>query len=82
MTIQTLQLNLPATLYQQVKQRAGKTNRTVEAEVIAAVEALLTNDEDLVGIPQEIAEELAQLPFLDDAHLWQAVRQIAPAEKK
>jgi hypothetical protein len=81
MTMQTLQLNLPNELYQQVKQRAGKTNRTVEAEVIGAVEALLAADDDQVGLPPDVAEEIAQLPFLDDAHLWQAARQLAPPEK-
>lgn len=81
MTMQTLQLNLPNELYQQVKQRAGKTNRTVEAEVIIAVEALLAAGDDPLGLPPDVAEEIAQLPFLEDAHLWQAARQLAPPEK-
>jgi len=78
--MQTLQLELTNDLYQQVKQRAGKTNRTVEAEVIAAVEALLATDDAHLGLSPELAEELAQLPFLDDAHLWQAARQLAITE--
>jgi len=82
MTMQTLQVNLTNDLYQQVRQHANKTNRSVEAEVIAAVEAFLATKSDAqVELPLALAEELAQLPFLDDAHLWQAARQIAPPEK-
>jgi len=79
--MQTLQLQLTNDLYQQVKQHAGKTNRTVEAEVIAAVEAFLGSNDAQFGLPLALAEEIAQLPFLDDAHLWQAARQVAPLEK-
>lgn len=79
--MQTLELTLSNELYQQVKQRAGQANRTVEAEVIAAVEALLAPDNLSDELLPTLAEEIAQLPFLDDDHLWQAARQIAPAEK-
>lgn len=79
--MQTLELTLSNELYQQVKQRAGQANRTVEAEVIAAVEALLATDNLAVELPPTLAEEIAQLPFLDNDHLWQAARQVAPAEK-
>ncbi len=79
--MQGLYLNLTDTLYQGVKARASKTNSTVEAEVIGAVEALLASDEPDLSLSQMIAEELAQLSFLDDAHLWQAASQVAPAEK-
>ncbi len=81
MTMQTLQLELSNELYQQVKQHAGKTNRTVEAEVIAAVEVFLTTTDAPAWLPFALAEEIAQLPFLDDAHLWQAARQVALLEK-
>ncbi len=79
--MQTLELTLTNELYQQVKQRAVQTNRTVQAEVIAAVEALLATDNLAVELPPTLAEEIAQLPFLDNDHLWQAARQVAPAEK-
>lgn len=79
--MQTLELTLSNELYQQVKQRAVQTNRTVEAEVIAAVEALLTPDNLSGELSPTLAEEIAQLPFLDNDHLWQAARQVAPAEK-
>ena len=79
--MQTLELTLTNELYQQVKQRAGQTNRTIQAEVIAAVEALLAPDNLSGELPPTLAEEIAQLPFLDNYHLWQAARQVAPAEK-
>lgn len=79
--MQTLELTLTNELYQQVKQRAVQTNRTVQAEVIAAVEALLATDNLAVELPPTLAEEIAQLPFLDNDHLWQAARKVAPAEK-
>lgn len=79
--MQTLEVTLTNELYQQVKERAGQTNRTVEAEVVAAVEALLAGEDGQVGLSQPLAEELAQLAFLDDTHLWQAARQVAAMEK-
>ena len=79
--MQTFEVTLTNELYQQVKQRAGQANRTVEAEVVAAVEALLAADTGEVGLPQPLAEELAQLAFLDDTHLWQVARQVASREK-
>ncbi|MCB0185149.1 MAG: hypothetical protein KDE31_12835 [Caldilineaceae bacterium] len=41
---------------------------------------MITND-SRHGLPLPLAAELAQLPFLDDTHLWQAARQVAPIEK-
>lgn len=79
--MQTLEVTLTNELYQQVKQRAGQANRTVEAEVVAVVEALLAGEDGQISLPLPLAEELAQLAFLDDTHLWQAARQVAAMEK-
>ncbi|HRW11469.1 MAG TPA: hypothetical protein P5121_40505, partial [Caldilineaceae bacterium] len=42
---------------------------------------MMTTDDFRQGLPLSLAGELAQLPFLDDTHLWQAARQVAPVEK-
>jgi len=67
--MQTFEVTLRDDLYEQVKQRADQTNRDIVTEVIAAVEVLLATDGRFVGLPLDLAEELAQLPFLDNAHL-------------
>ncbi len=70
-----LQVNvsLPESLYRRVQQRAKEMNRSV-ADALAA-------DDAWVGIPTGIATEVAQLRFLDDAHLWRAAQLTVPPEK-
>ncbi len=41
----------------------------------------MTTDDFRQGLPLPLAEELAQLSFLNDTQLWQAACQVAPAEK-
>lgn len=37
MSVQSVTLNRPDVLYQQVKRRAEQTNRTIEAELLAGI---------------------------------------------
>ena len=81
MTLRTVTLRLPTRLYQQIKQRAYETRRSVEDELVSTVRTSLIATDDLVGIHPDIATGMAQLTFLDDHHLWRAAQQVVPLEK-
>jgi hypothetical protein len=81
MTTQTVSINLAEELYRQVQQRAKRRNRSVADELAVVVEDALSAGDAWVGIPGDIAAEVAQLRHLDDDHLWRAARMKMPAEK-
>lgn len=80
MTVQTVTLRLPARTYRQAQQRTRVTHRSVEEELVAAVENGLSISDALTGIPHNIAEEMAQLAFLDNEHLWRAAQLVVPLD--
>lgn len=71
MIVQTVTVHLPDELYQKVKQRAVRMQRSVEDELVAVVAEALPTIDDL---PVDITESLKQLVFLTDDELWQAAR--------
>ncbi len=75
MALQTVTVHLPEILYQKIAQRAQQTQRSVEDELVEAVEAGLPVVGDL---PAEVADEIAQLAFLTDDELWQAAESTLP----
>jgi hypothetical protein len=76
--MQTLTLNVPGLLYDRLKHRAERSNRTVEDETIDLLVALMPAADDL---PAELAEALTHLSLLDDASLRQAARaHLAPED--
>lgn len=85
MALETITLRFPSLLYKQVNQRASKKKRTIEDEVIALVEKAFARQEsrndDLLDVPLQIAEQMRQLTFLDNHHLWQAAQRVVPEEK-
>lgn len=68
---QRVTVQLPATLYRQVQDRARRLHRSVEGEVVALLAAALPTLDDL---PAPLADEMAQLVFLSDAELWRTAR--------
>jgi len=78
MATQTLTLHLPDRLYARLQQRAQKSNRTLEAELLEVLSTAVPADESL---PHPLAEEVARLDDMDDAALWQAARSRLSAEK-
>lgn len=80
MTFQSVTVNLSKRVYQKVQQLAQDKNRSVEDELATVVENAL-EDDGWVGIPTDVAEEVAQLRFLDDEHLWRAAQLTASDEK-
>jgi hypothetical protein len=81
MTTQTVSINLAEDLYRQVQQRAKGRNRSVADELAVVVEDALSAGEAWVGIPGDIAAEVAQLRHLDDDHLLRAACMTMPVEK-
>src|SRR4051794_31857877 len=76
--MQTLTLKVPGPLYDRLKHRAQRSNRTVEDEAIGLLVALVPVADDL---PADLAEAIAHLSVLDDGGLWQAARaHLAPAD--
>ena len=71
MAVQDVTIRLPDRLYHQVKQRARRMQRSVEEEVVAAVEVALPAFDEL---PLAVADEIGQMSFLTDQELWQAAR--------
>ena len=69
--MQTLTLKVPGPLYDRLKHRAQRSNRTVEDETIDLLVALMPTTDELPG---DIAEAISHLSVLDDGSLWQAAR--------
>jgi hypothetical protein len=59
MTTQTVSINLAEELYRQVQQRAKGRNRSVADELAVVVEDALSAGDAWVGIPGDIAAEVA-----------------------
>lgn len=65
--MQSVTVELPDTLYQQLRRRAWRRNHSIEDEVTAVVE------QSIAAEPSE-ADLLAQLAHLPDDDLWRAAR--------
>jgi plasmid stability protein len=78
MAVQAVTVNLPDPLYERLARRASRTHRTVEAEIVDAVNTSLPDEPD--ELPADMAEAIAALHLLTD-DLWRAARQTLDAEK-
>lgn len=74
---QTVTLELPYSLFQQAQRTAEHTHRSVEDILVESVASALSKVKDL---PQELANDVSDLAFLNDAGLWKIVRGGLPAE--
>ena len=68
---------LPRPLYNRLKQRAERTRRTVEAELLEAAAIGMRAEEDL---SDDLTQVVASLRFLDDTALWRAAESCLPVE--
>ncbi len=83
MSLQMINLPLPSQVYQRAQQRADKRQRSIEDELAEVVTQALAADDEFVGLPLELAEEVKQLAFLDAKHLWVvAKRTITPDQSE
>lgn len=71
MSAQTIQLDLPEVVYQQIRRAAEKTHRPFNDVLIEAVSAAAPVME---MPPSSLRAALAQMAYLNDAALWQAAR--------
>ena len=79
MTVQAITLNLPETVYEQIRQAAEKAQRPVNEVLVEAVTAVAP----VIGIAsEEMRTALAQMAYLNDAALWQAARATMTAEQR
>lgn len=77
MTAHAVTLHVPSLLYEQLKRRAERTQRTVEAELLDIVVTAVPVSDDL---PTDLAEAIAPLEVLNDEALWRAARCSLPAD--
>jgi hypothetical protein len=77
MPVQTLTLTLPDALFARLQQRARRTNRSVEDEVLDVVAAAIPVEDEL---PADLGEVLSPLALLDDESLWRAARSRLPPD--
>lgn len=78
MIVQTVTVKLPGRLFERLARRATKAHRTVEAELVEAVETLPEESDEL---PADIADAIAALHLLRDEDLWRAARHSLASEK-
>lgn len=77
MPAQAVTLHLPGTLYDHFEQRAKRARRSLEAELLKAVEAARTEPEEL---PPQLARAVNELRELDDQALWRVARDHLPRD--
>jgi plasmid stability protein len=71
MNSQSVTLELPEPLYEQLQARAARRQRTVADEVLDVLTGAIPATEVL---PDDLEQAIAQLLYLDDTALWQAGR--------
>lgn len=78
MSLHSLTLDLPGSLYERLVRRSERTRRPVEVELLEAATTGVDFDEQL---PADLSEAVQGLVVLDDAALWRAARNRLAAEK-
>ena len=71
MPVQEITLNLPDTVYEQIRRAAEKAQRPVNDLLVEAVTAVAPA---MDAAPMSLRSALAQMAYLNDAALWQAAR--------
>ena len=77
-TIQTFTLNLPNLLRERIRRLAHKFQKTEQDILLDAISTALP---PLAGVAPQLADELAELTFLNDAALWRIARSTRPEER-
>ncbi len=80
MAAQALTLRIPAPLYMQLKERAERAQRSLEAESLAIVAAVVGREDE--ELPEDLAQAVRDLEVLDDEALWNAARTRLPDETR
>jgi plasmid stability protein len=77
MSSQPVTLNIPDSLYRQLKQRAEQSERSIEDETLDVLAGVVPSTAQL---PDDLAGTLDALKSLDDAGLWDIARSRLAAE--
>ena len=77
MPSQSLLLQVPDELYDRLRQRAERTHRSIETELLNVLTAAVETPSEL---SDDLAEALAPLALLDDEALWRAARSHLDAQ--
>lgn len=80
MTEITVTVRLPETLYQQARETAAATSRSVEEVLTQSIALSLPPLEDV--LPSQVKAELSAMMLVGDDELWQIARAELPAEKQ
>jgi hypothetical protein len=75
--IQSVTIRLPDPIYQQIKRRADRAQRTVEDELLDVVATAVPVLDEL---SPDLAEAISPLAALDDEALWRAARNRLPTD--
>jgi plasmid stability protein len=78
MSAHAITLHLPETLYQRFRQRAEWTHRSLETELLDAVAASVSVEEE--EISPELLRAIEALETLDDDKLWLLASAAVPPE--
>jgi hypothetical protein len=78
MAVETVQVHVPHELLAHFEERAQRTRRTVEEEIVEAMAASARDDE---ALPADVVSALASLDTLSDDALWETARDshLSPA---
>lgn len=74
----TVTLDIPEALYERVQHAASALQRRVEEVLLEVVATALP---PLTTLPRDLADEVANLAFLNDAALFKVARSTVPAEQ-
>lgn len=72
---QQVTIDLPRPLYERVQRTADSLHRSIEEVLLDTVAIALP---PLADLPADLADDLAQLAFLNDAKLWRVARETLP----
>ncbi len=79
MTVYPITLNVPRATYEQIQRAAQKVKRPIDE---LCVEAIVAAAPTLTNTSTTLKAALAQMAYLNDAALWQAVRSTLPSEQR
>jgi uncharacterized membrane protein YcfT len=79
MSVQTVTLSLPETVYEQIRRAAERIQRPVHEVMVEAVAAVAPVADTATAKMRSV---LAQMVYLNDAALWQAARATMPKEQR
>lgn len=79
MTVHSVTIELPQSVYEQIEQAAHKRKRPLDQLLVEAITAVAPV---LDTAPPSLRSALAQMAYLNDAALWQAARTSMPPEQR